>query len=306
MMPPLWFGADVLAHPGTMVLPAEFLEQLVYYYLKNLAYHGFEHVYLMGYHGGIRHNVAIEDAIRRIHKDFGVRYNYGLGSVGARLFVTEEIHKMLVEEGGLSQEQANRDAHGGAMEASIGLHLFPHAMNGLHKNLPDVSMVDFTPTGEAGEAFIRSTHGTPFEMVGRILGVLNGFMGWQRITNEELGYVGSPSMATKELGKKLTKLITDTMYDELKMEVARPKTDEPLDQSAYNMGRAIGPGTIGSRLVGTYRGPRRLTPVRDTHPLQLPEAVKTKSVAQTKKRPAEKTVRVKVKAGSGEKTRRKK
>lgn len=297
MLPPICFGSDVLPHPGSLILPAELLEDLIYHYLKNFAWHKFENVYLMGFHGGIRHNVAIENAMEKIHKDFGVRYLYGLGRVGTALFISEKINELLITEGGLTEEQAARDQHGGAMETSLGLYLFPEAMNGLHKELPDRHMVHYTVGGEDGAKFIKKlVEFEPTKILGRILGVLNGFTGWQRIAAEELGYIGSPSLATKELGKKMAKLITDQMYDDLKSEMARPKSDDPRDGSAYNMGRSIGPGTLASKLIGTYRGPKRTSPIRDKHPMQIPELPKGKSVAEKKKAAPVKTVRLKTAA----------
>lgn len=294
LVPPVTVGADVLPMPGALVMPAETLQEYLYHFLKNFAWHGFENVYLMGFHGGIRHNVAIEDALEQIHKEFGVRYLYGLGRVGSSLFVTEKIKEMLMEHGGLTDDQASRDAHGGAMETAIGLHLFPEAMNGLHKGLPDVHMVDYAPLGREGaDVLHRLSNFPPTATLGRILGVLNGYFGWRRIAEEELGYVGSPALGTKELGKKLTKLITDQMYQDLMAELERPATDNPRDGSAYNMGKAIGPGTLGSKLFGTYMGPRRMTPEREKHHLSIPEVAPAKSVADKKKQPATKSVRVK-------------
>ena len=68
-LPPLYAGSDALPVPGSLSVPAVYLEGILIAYGDGLAKQGFRYLFVADNHGGPRHQMAIEASARRLWRE---------------------------------------------------------------------------------------------------------------------------------------------------------------------------------------------------------------------------------------------
>ena len=153
--------------------------KIAYGVIESLQYMGFKHIVIIASHADPQHQIAIEKAVRRANKRNGLSVFAPMGQI----FMDEGIkpHNELAE---FEAEHAN-DFHAGWIETSSLLDMDEGYVRSGYKELP-------------------STEITDRDMISRKKQI--AAMG-------EYGHIGSPSLATRKLGKMLNDNCIDSICD---------------------------------------------------------------------------------------------
>lgn len=123
-LPPIYVAADVLPHIGSIKFRQATITQVFRDLGRSLAAQGFKDVWIAGFHGGPRHFTSIEVACAETNRRYGAR-NISVFSLLMQVLTGghTDLSTLLAGEEGPTEEDLRGDAHGGAIETSIMLHL---------------------------------------------------------------------------------------------------------------------------------------------------------------------------------------
>lgn len=123
-LPPCYVAADVLPHVGSIKFRQRTIERVFEDMGRSLAAQGFKDVWISGFHGGPRHFTPIEVACDRVNRRHGARMISVFSLIMQVLTGGHtDLSEILAEVDGIDKEDLVGDAHGGAIETSIMLHL---------------------------------------------------------------------------------------------------------------------------------------------------------------------------------------
>ena len=152
---------------------------VAYGILESLRCMGFENIVLIASHADPQHQIAVEKAVRKINKKYGLCSFAPMGQI----FMGEGV-KAQDTLGAFEKEHAN-DFHAGWIETSSMLAIDESLVRGTYKDVPDSDISD-------RDMISKKKH---INAMGRY------------------GHLGMPRLATKELGEMLNDNCIDSIAD---------------------------------------------------------------------------------------------
>ncbi len=219
VLPPIYVAADVLPHVGSLKFRQSTIQRVFEDLGRSLCAQGFKHIWVSGFHGGPRHFTPIEVAAERVNRRHGGRMISVFGLLMTWLTGGHtDLSELLGDDDGPSPEHLAGDAHGGAIETSLMLHLLGQHVDPVWRT-----------TGRMGVAeWLASKGEPPLVEHGRptLPELFRGFAKKLRYY-EDVTWSGNPSLASEELGRRYLDKLTDVGAEAL-AEVwtgARPLAD---------------------------------------------------------------------------------
>lgn len=192
-LPPIYVAADVLPHVGSLAFRPSTIERVLEDLGRSLCKQGFRRIWVSSFHGGPRHFVPIEIACDRVNRRYGGAMVSTFGLLLNKLTGgSTSLDGVLGHVPGVVAADLVGDAHGGAVETSILLHLAPDRVKEGWQRLPQRT-VDIR-LAERGLA--------PLEQAGQrpsLAGLLRGFRHKIKYFEAET-YAGKPAVADAAQG----------------------------------------------------------------------------------------------------------
>ncbi len=223
-LPPMYIAADVLPHVGSVKFRTSTKYRAIRDLGSTLAAQGFRHIWVSSFHGGPRHFVPIEWAARDTNRRHGTK----MVSLFSMLITAisggrTDLPTMFGRLPGLSPEDLEGDAHGGAVETSLMLYLLGQYVqdgwDGLEPNTLDRKL--------AREGKAPIVLGDPPRlgpMVKQLIAKLKYY--------ESETYSGMPSKSSAETGERMFEILADKATDPLlallRGELPMEKTHSPM------------------------------------------------------------------------------
>jgi len=206
-LPALWVATDVLPRPGSVNFRPSTLKRALVDLGRSLTRQGFKHVWVMNFHGGPRHFLAIEAACVEVNRRFGG----GMVPVFSLLIQRltgggTDVSELLGRVKGLDQSLLGGDTHGGLVETSILLHLAGKHVKDSYKTLPRET-VDMW-RDRTGRPRVNDGDNAPFWDVARSL---VGKVQFYATTT----YSGAPAAGSAEIGDQVLAQFGDYAADAL-------------------------------------------------------------------------------------------
>jgi len=200
LLPPAFIGADTVPDPTSVDVDSRAIYHLLLATGRSLAAQGFSTLLLTDNHGGPRHQIAIEKAVRRLYRQHGFALIAPSNRFGRR--VVEHDARLLAEMGLAPGFGDSTDAHAGAAETSMVLVFAPGLVLPLWKVLPGSAVPEDAPR--------KRLLGTVGRVVGRLgagrlardLVALGHSLDWIGMKPMPT-YLGDPSSARAEAGERM-------------------------------------------------------------------------------------------------------
>lgn len=206
-LPALWVATDVLPHPGSVHFRPSTLKRTLVDLGRSLTKQGFKHVWVMNFHGGPRHFVAIEAACEEVNRRFGG----GMAPVFSLLIQRltgggTDVSELMGRVKGLDQSLLEGDTHGGLIETSILLHLAGKHVKDGYKTLPRETINMWRQRN--GKPQVNDGDHAPFyDIVRSLIGKVQFYA--------STTYSGAPAAATAEIGDQVLDQFGDYAADAL-------------------------------------------------------------------------------------------
>ncbi len=214
LLPLLTIGTDELPLPGSIEFSRKTVYRALVEYARSLVRWGFRNLMITNGHGGLRHNIAIDDACRTCNRKYGMRMISPCISLFQN-FIFGKKFRIIEEELGRRLKSSEKKGlidleHAGGWETSIMLNADMKLVSSDYR-LYHSSRIDLGPKTirvvRFLEKFIRvipglrgmlGALGMPMEEGVRFI-VTAGKMYDQK--KERYTYSGDPSVASPEIGK---------------------------------------------------------------------------------------------------------
>ena len=123
-LPPMYVAADVLPHPGSVKFQSRTIIKVAEDLGRSLAAQGFKHIWVSSFHGGPRHFVPLEVAATTTNRKYGTKMISVFSLLINRLSGGRtDVPELFAHIDGVNPEELKGDAHAGAVETSLMLHL---------------------------------------------------------------------------------------------------------------------------------------------------------------------------------------
>ena len=201
VLPPVYAGADTIPVPGSVNVDSRAIYYLLLSTGRSLAEQGFRYLLVTDNHGGPRHQIAIEKAVRKIYKER--RFIIIAPFLGFYRRMVENDPALLEATGtGPGSSGDLTDAHAGRNETSLMLATAPDKAAPGWQSLPWVVV----GRGAIARGLVR-VGSAALRLVGarRLaadLPALAMALGWLA-AGAKVTYVGEPRMASAEAGERM-------------------------------------------------------------------------------------------------------
>ncbi len=201
-LPPIYVAADVLPHVGSLAFRPSTIERVLEDLGRSLCKQGFRRIWVSSFHGGPRHFVPIEIACDRVNRRYGGAMISVFGLLLNRLTGgSTSLDGVLGHVPGVVAADLAGDAHGGAVETSILLHLAPDRVKACWRDLPQRTVgIQLAERGIG-----------PLEEPGRrpsLAGMISGFRHKIKYFHDET-YAGNPAVADPAHGAAFVDILAD-------------------------------------------------------------------------------------------------
>lgn len=216
-LPPLYVAADVLPHVGSIKFRQSTIEAVFRDLGRSLTAQGFRDIWIAGFHGGPRHFTPIEVACEHVNRRHGGR----MVSVFSLLMQVltggnTDLSSLLSDVDGIEEEDLVGDAHGGAIETSLMLHLLAEHVDPCWREV-GVNNVDLW-LARKGEQPLPTGRPSPRELFRMFAKKLKYY--------EEETWSGNPSLASAELGARFIDILSDQAVQALDELITGRRTPE--------------------------------------------------------------------------------
>jgi creatinine amidohydrolase/Fe(II)-dependent formamide hydrolase-like protein len=211
ILPPLFVGADVLPLPGSLEVDSRTLYRLLVAIGQSLADQGFRTLVLTDNHGGPRHQIAVEKAVRRLWR----KHDFALVAPFNRFY-----RRMIQADADLQVSTGttpgscgdDADAHAGTNETSLLLVVAPGLILPLWKTLPATAVPEDAAIrrllgAAAGVARLFRARYLPGDL--EHLGSVLAWLGMDPMPS----YMGDPPAANLEAGEAMLEAHVDQALD---------------------------------------------------------------------------------------------
>ncbi len=201
VLPPAFLGADALPAPGSIDVDSRAIYHLLLASGRALAEQGFRELLLTDNHGGPRHQIAIEKAVRRLYRERGFALLAPFNRFYRRMIDQDPT---LLEETGLRAGTCgdSEDNHSGTNETSLMLVVAPGLVLPLWKTLPRAAVPADAPWKRVLGKVADAAGGLGARRLGRDLRHLGQLLGWTNMEPMPF-YLGDPSQASAEAGERM-------------------------------------------------------------------------------------------------------
>jgi len=161
LLPPIPVATDCVPKLGSINFPVSVVRDVAYHLMKPFAMHGFARLAFTAFHGGPRHNCALEAASEKLSKEFNVAVLPLFSAVIKKAVEGEIFFEGIENSPGreITLEQIKHDHHAGFVETSLGLHLWPELIDeGWQELAPEVSHA--APQGKHSQHFLFASEST--------------------------------------------------------------------------------------------------------------------------------------------------
>ena len=206
-LPPLYVGADVLPHVGSLAFRPTTVLRVVEDLGRTLALQGFRHIWVTNFHGGPRHFVPLELACDRTNRRHGARMVSLFSLLLTRLTGgTHDLSAVLADAAGLAPADLVGDGHGGAIETSLMLHLLGSRVDPGYRALGRRTVEDRVAArgGPAPRPGARPS----------LPALVRGLVDKLRYFHEET-WAGTPALASPEAGERILARLAELTADAL-------------------------------------------------------------------------------------------
>lgn len=173
---PFGITQRAMDYPGNITVAPDTLKALVKDICRSLSYHGFQTIVIVNGHMGQEHVETLERAKEELREEVPARI-FLFGFCGNGETVAAIMAKGVREL--LQSAEPKKESHAGESETSMVLYARP--------DLVDGKVLETLPTGTNYDSEEYHSGTKPFKQV----------------SEGGLGYFGSPSLATPELGEKI-------------------------------------------------------------------------------------------------------
>jgi len=202
LLPSTYLGADTVPIPPSVNVDSRALYYLILATGRSLAVQGFHYLFITDNHGGPRHQIAIEKAVRQLYR----RYRFAVVAPFLHFCrrMTELDPELLQAIGaGPGSVGDATDIHAGTNETSLMLAIAPGKVAPSAQTLPLVA-VDPKP-GVGGllrrlAVVVRAFGG---RQLARDLEHLAVLLNWTGMKEKMPTYIGNPSLAKAEAGHRM-------------------------------------------------------------------------------------------------------
>ena len=241
LFPLLSVGSATIPYPGSVNMPKEVVYQAVYHTAKSIHQYGFKNLVITTGHGGLSHNMAIDDACRSAIKKLGMNMfspgvlfmeDYIFGKSFSKI-ETELGRDLTIEE----KKGLTHMEHGAAWETSIALADYPHLVDKNYKTIPTLESKPgriikfFSPILEGISNRIPplrrylADHDFTIKKLLLILKSTNSLYSQKK---EDWTYVGDPASGSSEIGEAWKKSFAKDMVNCME-DVVLQQTKSPND-----------------------------------------------------------------------------
>jgi len=201
VLPPIYAGADTIPVPGSLNVDSRAIHHLLLSIGRSLAEQGFRYLLVTDNHGGPRHQIAIEKAVRKAYKEHRFCIIAPFLSFYRRM--VENDPGLLAATGtGPGSSGDLSDAHAGRNETSLMLATAPDEVAPGWRSLPWVVVgrgVVARGLVKAGSAVLRLVGA---RRLAADLPALAMALGWVA-AGAKVTYVGEPRTASAEAGERM-------------------------------------------------------------------------------------------------------
>ncbi|HID87120.1 MAG TPA: creatininase family protein [Anaerolineae bacterium] len=203
VLPTTYVGADTVPAPASVDVDSRAVHHIVLATGEALARQGFRYLVLTDNHGGPRHQIAIEKAVRKLYRRHG--FCVVAPFLGFFREMVEQDQALLETTGtGPGSCGAADDSHAGTNETSLMLVVAPERMDPRWAELPRVRINANTPIGRLLRGLGRVAGFLGARRLARDLGYLGITLSWVGMKKEEMPtYVGGPAEASREAGERM-------------------------------------------------------------------------------------------------------
>jgi len=206
LLPPIPIAADCVPQLGSLNFPVRLVRDVAYHLLRPFALHGFSRLVYTNFHGGPRHNLALETAAVRLAKEFDTACISVMSAVLGKMMQGNIFFKAVEHTPGrrISPEQIKQDLHAGQVETSIGLHLWPELVEDGWQDLPE-AVTDSNSPGQGAEQHFLFSDETPGTLLGRARRTAGRFRAMARSVRHfsKNTYKGYPALSSAAEGRDL-------------------------------------------------------------------------------------------------------
>jgi creatinine amidohydrolase len=207
-MPPVWMASDVLPHAGSVQFSPQTVTRITEELGRSLAKQGFGHIWLLSFHGGPRHFLAMELGAERANQRYGARmvsvFSMMLGLLADHAG-GGELSQALGHLPGMTPERLEGDQHAGAIETSLMLLLRPDLVREGWRGLPHRSLQHERDALKLPP--LKPDAGSPLAM-------LRLFREQLRFYHRET-YSGDPALSSAALGAEILDILATHTATEL-------------------------------------------------------------------------------------------
>jgi creatinine amidohydrolase len=201
VLPPTFIGADTLPDPHSVNVDSRAIYQVLLATGQSLAVQGFHTLLLADNHGGPRHQIAIEKAVRRLYRE----HSFALIAPFNRFYrrMADRDPRLLAETGTAPGSCGDAtDCHGGTNETSLMLIVAPGLILPLWQTLSRTAVPDTAPMKRLLGAVAGAVGRLGRKRLARDLAGLGYTLGWLGMKPMPT-YMGDPSLASAEAGERM-------------------------------------------------------------------------------------------------------
>jgi creatinine amidohydrolase len=204
LLPPIPVATDCVPQIGSLNFPVSLVQEVAYHLLKPFALHGFARLAFTSFHGGPRHNCALEAAAERLareHRETAVLPVFSAvirQAMEGRIFFDGIEHTPGRK---ITLEQIKQDHHAGCLETSMGLYLWPELLEPGWQDLP-AEVSNTAPDGKHEQHFLYGGE-DPSGILGRAQRIAGRVRAMARSARHfrTRTYQGYPALASQEQGR---------------------------------------------------------------------------------------------------------
>lgn len=206
LLPPMPVAADCVPRIGSISYPVTLVRDVAYHTLRPFAMNGFARLAFTGFHGGPRHNCAMEAAAVRLAREHDTGAISLFSAVLSRALEGKIFFEGIENTPGrkIELDQIKQDHHAGFVETSIGLHLWPDLVEDAWRELePDVGASP--PSGTKGTQHFLYADDSSTGLPGALRTALVRIRAIARAARHfrEHTYRGYPALSSADQGRDL-------------------------------------------------------------------------------------------------------
>ncbi len=221
VLPTLYAGSDIIPVLGSVDVDSRALYYLLVAVGGSLAEQGFRYLIVTDNHGGPRHQIAIEKAVRRVYRKHGFFIIAPFLNFYRRMV---ECDPVLLEDTGTAPGICGdlTDCHAGCNETSQMLAAAPESVAATWKTLGRVTVSPRSPVYRLVMAFRPLLRWVGARELAEDLPALALALGWVTARNKPT-YMGEPRLANAEAGNRML----DAHVEEALAQVAQALRGRP-------------------------------------------------------------------------------